>query len=591
VQGALTLLESSLGKARIPDYVSRFEIHEIARAEISDALRDYRTVVISQVAPVVKREVTSEIEKMVKDEIAKVRHQIVSEVADQTLEKWKDLRKRQDEEERRSVILTELFGDKDAGLATHADVMSDKSPKPRARGEATPPAKEDARRWTDLMRDEEPTSSSYRDRQGPDFPGLKEIRPINELFKRALSYKTYRLRDRNANYDGQVAQQLTKTCRRMKHAMPGEEFTGEDEIAVLAFLKKYKYACDETGVAEGAALPLLKYFMGGEAKATMLTYIGLNDEGAQPGVDSINAYAEAVQWLLLTYARESVLHDAYREVRDMIQGVGEKEQQFAARLRKAAIRCGDVFKEQDLITIYVGGLRPHARYAVRESLSRTDKRTFQQIREHAQSLGDTFREQQRELTRVKSNFFEKKPSSRRGSVLSVDTDPLGAPAGDEVLAVMSARPSYRSSVTPPSYSHTPSTHPSSGKGPALARGMIRVPSGTSVDGGNLNSKPEEPLKFRIARGTRLKPFYCLLCRQYGHALVDCDFLTDEQHEHVKKLQKEIPLTEAERRYLKDVRVALAELRPDAFGSDTSSNSDSESGDDPVDPKNLKEGRN
>lgn len=89
----------------------------------------------------------------------------------------------------------------------------------------------------------------------------------------------------------------------------------------------------------------------------------------------------------------------------------------------------------------------------------------------------------------------------------------------------------------------------------------------------------------------MKPFYCLLCRQYGHALVDCDFLTDEQHEHVKKLQKEIPLTEAERRYLKDVRVALAELRPDAFGSDTSSNSDSESGDDPVDPKNSKEGRN
>jgi len=101
-------------------------------------------------------------------------------------------------------------------------------------------------------------------------------------------------------------------------------FTGDDEIAVLAFLKKFKYACDETGVAEGAALPLMKYFMGGEAKATMLTYIGLNDIGAQPGVDSINSYPEAVQWLLLTYARESVLHDASREVREMVQGIGEK---------------------------------------------------------------------------------------------------------------------------------------------------------------------------------------------------------------------------------------------------------------------------
>jgi len=95
--------------------------------------------------------------------------------------------------------------------------------------------------------------------------------------------------------------------------------------------------------------------MRGEAKAKMLTYIDLNDEGAQPGVDAINSYSEAVQWLLLTYAHESVLHDAYCEVRDMMQGVGEKEQQFAARLREAAIRCGDVFKEQDLITIYVVG--------------------------------------------------------------------------------------------------------------------------------------------------------------------------------------------------------------------------------------------
>jgi len=31
-------------------------------------------------------------------------------------------------------------------------------------------------------------------------------------------------------------------------------------------------------------------FHGGEAKATMLTYIGQDDSGAEPGVDSINAY-------------------------------------------------------------------------------------------------------------------------------------------------------------------------------------------------------------------------------------------------------------------------------------------------------------
>jgi len=53
-------------------------------------------------------------------------------------------------------------------------------------------------------------------------------------------------------------------------------------------------------------------------------------------------------------------------------------------------------------------------------------------------------------------------------------------------------------------------------------------------------------------------------------------LTDEQHERAKKLQKEVPLTETERRFLRDVRVALAELRPEVFGNDDSStNSDTE----------------
>jgi len=49
-------------------------------------------------------------------------------------------------------------------------------------------------------------------------------------------------------------------------------------------------------------------------------------------------------------------------------------------------------------------------------------------------------------------------------------------------------------------------------------------------------------------------------------MVDCDMLTDAQHEQTKKLQKEVPLTEAELRFLRDVRVAPAELHPDAFES-------------------------
>ena len=177
----------------------------------------------------------------------------------------------------------------------------------------------------------------------------------------------------------------------------------------------------------------------------------------------------------------------------MVQGVGKREQQYAARLRKAAIRCADVFKEQDLITIYVGGLRSHARYAVRESLSRTDKRTFQQIREHAQSLGDTFPEQQKEFGKLEGNFPDKKTSSRRASVLT-SADYSTAPDGeDEGLAIMSARPSYRSSQTVPSSTATPTTpEHSKEEEKDLPRGMLRIPGGTGRTTTLPGLKPGDP---------------------------------------------------------------------------------------------------
>jgi len=569
--GRLDYLNMSAGQMSVQLHMRKYRKH----CGIIDQLSFRRSPV--------KREVLSELSRLVEDEVHTVCQRIVDETVTRAMQHFVDANKQKEEEERRSALLSGLLGKDQPEVSPLLPVGSEKS-HPRARETDGG----DAKRWLNLMRENDDSTSVYRDAPGPDYPGLKEIHPINDLFKRALSYKTYRLRNRDAKYDGEVAQQLTKICRRMKHAMPGEEFTGDDEIAVLAFLKKFKYACDETGVAEGAALPLMKYFMGGEAKATMLTYIGLNDIGAQPGVDSINSYPEAVQWLLLTYARESVLHDASREVREMVQGIGEKEQQYAGRLRKAAIRCGDVFREQDLITIYVGGLRPHARYAVRESLSRTDKRTFQQIREHAQSLGDTFREQQRELNKLKSNFPDKKTSSRRASVLTTESGPDEAPDGGEVLAVLADRPSYRSSVSVPTTSGTPTTPgPRSYQAPTLPRGMLKIPSDSGVTTVLPGLKPGESPKFSIGRGVRLKPFYCLLCRLYGHSMVDCDMLTDAQHE-----QAEVPLTEAERRFLRDVRVALAELRPDAFGSNGStSNSDSEDDSDPPGPGNGKEERN
>jgi len=73
-------------------------------------------------------------------------------------------------------------------------------------------------------------------------------------------------------------------------------------------------------------------------------------------------------------------------------------------------------------------------------------------------------------------------------------------------------------------------------------------------------------------------------------MVDCDWLSDEQHHKARKLQKEIPLTEAERRFLREVKVALAEISPDTFGPNSDSNSDTED-DEETNPINGKGARN
>jgi len=168
--------------------------------------------------------------KLIQNEVAAECQRVATEAANEAIQHWIDGNKRQQDEDRRSILLSGILADERPG-----------SPRPARQGSTKGNTqtgvkdKGDARRWVDLMREAEPTSSSYREQQGPEFPGLKEIRPINEIFKRALSYKTYRLRNRDDKYDGEVAQQLTKICRRAKHAMSGEEFTGQDEIAVLAF--------------------------------------------------------------------------------------------------------------------------------------------------------------------------------------------------------------------------------------------------------------------------------------------------------------------------------------------------------------------
>ena len=548
--------------AAAQDAMSVMDIRRIAKEEVNQALpsfsfHDLKQSVILEVTPIIVRRVEDMLESKIRDEVQRMTVQTAAAVATQAA--------------------SDIVSTFQEGAA--AQIREEHEPPPlmstvrrqRPVSQRQQPNNSDARRWVDLMQESSP-SSAYQEPTGPVYPGLEEIRPLNELFTRALSYRTYRLADVNHAYDSNVAKTLSKTSKRLQHAMNVPKFNGEEAIAILAFLKNFKYACDETDVAEGAALPLMKYFMSGEAKATMLSYIGRGTGFAdtQPGVDAINSYPEAVQWLLLTYAKETVLQKAYTEVTHLTQGPGEDENTYALRLRKAALQCGDAFKERHLISIFIDGLKPYSQHVVRDAVAENTRMTFQAIRAKAQSLGDAYRESQRDFLRLRSNFSAGK-TSRRATSLSADTSNETEVQG-EILAI-AQEGSYPSSHSPPS--STPSTTHAGATtdGQSITqRGLIKVRPGevvttASAEGSNPGPRPGSwrrrpaTAEERFSLSERANNYRCFVCRERGHMMIDCHLIPAGIRLNMKERQQRAPFSDAEIKILRTLVVGTEEQSP------------------------------
>ena len=84
---------------------------------------------------------------------------------------------------------------------------------------------------------EKAVSSSRR-----SIPGLEELVPANSMFKKDLSYKTYRLDDKNQSEDANVRKRLGKLVRIFDVSPGDHKFDGSDPISVLAFLANF---CEE----------------------------------------------------------------------------------------------------------------------------------------------------------------------------------------------------------------------------------------------------------------------------------------------------------------------------------------------------------
>jgi len=158
--------------------------------------------------------------------------------------------------------------------------------------------------------------------------GVKVLRPVNHLFRKALDYRNYRLNDTSTLFDDSVSKVVSKKAKRLEVQMKPLVFDGKDPISIINFL------------------------------------VHLEPYGAQVSSKSITTYPQAVNYLLRTYASDDVIKTSDAEIRNFAQGT-RSETEFAHALYDRALRCGPVYKEMTLMNIFVDALSPSIEKNVR----------------------------------------------------------------------------------------------------------------------------------------------------------------------------------------------------------------------------------
>ena len=249
--------------------------------------------------------------------------------------------------------------------------------------------------------------------KGPKAEGLSEIDPSDPRFATVLSYRCYRLRNTDPSRGPEVERDTGVFARRMSHTMSPLIFDGSKPIAILQFLRTLKRELDGNGRSEGAALLLCPKFLIGDALETYNTQFDL----ANDGLGGFQAWPEAVQFLLRTYAKDAYIEEALQELDECVQGSEETEEVFAKRLRSQTRQMAGVFSQQDLITRYLRGCHPSLKPVLRHTRRMyTGPNAFQDFIEHAIAQGEA----NRALLRGNRPSSTVKPAPRR-RVLAVES--------------------------------------------------------------------------------------------------------------------------------------------------------------------------
>ena len=313
------------------------------------------------------------------------------------------------------------------------------------------------------VRMEEETARRYGG--GEQLTGkLKVIRPTQELFTKAVDWRSYKLIRSGRKYDLQGRYiSVSRLEKEMRVQMGDLTFNGKDPITVLPFLAKFKEACDKNRINEGMAVYCFKKFLSGAPQhlvASRLVGESMATDAQQ--TDMLTSYSEVVNFLLHTYATEDAMLEAVQDVENCRQSSNMNEQAFADRLWELALRCGTVFSSARLKGYFLLGISPAIRSSVRYHATEHPRIGFQELLAYAKAKGADYRGGRRTINTTADGQPSKtlRPTPTRNlrrPVFALDpieptaTTPEMTQVGSDELMLLSANsamPSPPSSLTP-----------------------------------------------------------------------------------------------------------------------------------------------
>jgi hypothetical protein len=171
-----------------------------------------------------------------------------------------------------------------------------------------------------------------------------EIRVRNRRYAQVLAVESYRLRDRTPALLPDDVENLTKASNQIRPRLEGCFFTGDPPLSILPFLCQLVRVADQSHMSEATLLWVAEDFLKSPVKEAFRA-------------QNSNTWPEAVHWLIVTYAAESLLDAAVRRLQTTSQGAHESVRQFGLRLQLEAAALGSLLDAMEVKSLFAQGLR------------------------------------------------------------------------------------------------------------------------------------------------------------------------------------------------------------------------------------------